>query len=189
MIQWGRTPRPSATTVRRRPNLTSSFQLTRRSPIQRTKKRRKTLTMNSIHRVLKSTSVLILLAAIFLSQTTLAANRHPAKAQRRTRPEQRQASAKVGRAARRREEARRRAQAARLAAIARQRAAQEAIRNRLQTMIDKDDVTGEDPEVRRIAVNALGNHAGTVVVMDPKSGRVFAIVNQQWAQTHDRSEE
>src|SRR5882672_6894414 len=137
--------------------------------------------MNSIHRVLKSTSVLILLAAIFLSQTTLAANRHPAKAQRRGRPEKRQASAKVGRAARHREEARRRAEAARLAAIARQRAAEEAIRNRVQTMIDKDDVTGEDPEVRRIAVNALGNHAGTVVVMDPKSGRVFAIVNQQWA--------
>jgi len=145
------------------------------------KKEERPLTMNSIHRVLKSTSVLILLAAIFLSQTTLAANRHPAKAQRRSRPEKRQASAKVGRAARRREEARRRAEAARLAAIARQRAAEEAIRNRVQTMIDKDDVTGEDPEVRRIAVNALGNHAGTVVVMDPKSGRVFAIVNQQWA--------
>jgi membrane peptidoglycan carboxypeptidase len=135
--------------------------------------------MNSIHRLLKSTSVLILLAAIFFSQTTLAANRHPVKVPRRA--EKRQASARAGRAERRRAEARRIAEAARLAAIARQRAAEEAIRSSVQTMIGKDDVTGEDPEVRRIALNALGNHAGTVVVMDPKSGRVFAIVNQQWA--------
>src|SRR5205814_9968016 len=42
-------------------------------------------------------------------------------------------------------------------------------------------VNGEDPEIRRIAVNALGDHAGTVVVMNPKTGRVYAIVNQQWA--------
>src|SRR5438874_898207 len=31
------------------------------------------------------------------------------------------------------------------------------------------------------AVAALGNHAGTVVVMDPKSGRVYTVVNQEWA--------
>ena len=37
--------------------------------------------------------------------------------------------------------------------------------------ISKDDTTGEDPEVRRVAVNALGYHAGTVVVMDPMSGQ------------------
>lgn len=49
-----------------------------------------------------------------------------------------------------------------------------------QTYIAKDDVTGEDPEVRRIAVNALGNHAGTVVVMDPMTGRVYSMVNQEW---------
>ncbi|HEX3185193.1 MAG TPA: penicillin-binding transpeptidase domain-containing protein [Pyrinomonadaceae bacterium] len=48
-------------------------------------------------------------------------------------------------------------------------------------MIARDDLTGEDPEVRRIAVNALGNHAGTVVVMDPMTGRVYSVVNQEWA--------
>lgn len=79
------------------------------------------------------------------------------------------------------QEARRRAEAARLAAIARQRAIDAAMRNEVQSFIAKDDLTGEDPEVRRIAVNALGNHAGTVVVMDPMSGRVYSVVNQEWA--------
>ena len=45
----------------------------------------------------------------------------------------------------------------------------------------KTIITGEDPEVRRVAVNALGNHAGTVVVMDPMTGRVYSVVNQEWA--------
>ena len=72
--------------------------------------------------------------------------------------------------------ARRRAEAARLAAIAREN----AMRNEVQAFIAKDDTTGEDPEVRRVAVNALGNHAGTVVVMDPMSGRVYTVVNQEW---------
>ncbi len=79
------------------------------------------------------------------------------------------------------EEARRRAEAARLAAIARQRAIDQAMRNEVQTFISKDDTTGEDPEVRRVAVNALGNHAGTVVVMDPLTGRIYSVVNQEWA--------
>lgn len=78
-------------------------------------------------------------------------------------------------------EARRRAEAARRAAIARQRAIDNALRNEVQAFIAKDDVTGEDPEVRRVAVNALGNHAGTVVVMDPMTGRVYSVVNQEWA--------
>jgi penicillin-binding protein 2 len=86
-------------------------------------------------------------------------------------------------AQRRREilEARRRAEAARLAAIARQRAIDEALRNEVQTMIARDNITGEDPEVRRAALNALGHHAGTVVVMDPMNGKVYSIVNQEWA--------
>src|SRR5215213_8743094 len=78
-------------------------------------------------------------------------------------------------------EARRRAEAARRAAIARQMAIDNAMRNEVQAFIAKDDVTGEDPEVRRVAVNALGNHAGTVVVMDPMTGRVYSMVNQEWA--------
>jgi penicillin-binding protein 2 len=86
-------------------------------------------------------------------------------------------------AQRRREilEARRRAEAARQAAIARQRAIDEALRNEVQTMIARDNTIGEDAEVRRVAVNALGNHAGTVVVMDPMNGKVYSIVNQEWA--------
>ncbi len=76
--------------------------------------------------------------------------------------------------------ARRRAEAARLAAIARQRAIDAAMRNEVQTFISRDITAGEDPEVRRIAINALGNHAGTVVVMDPKTGRVYTTVNQEW---------
>jgi len=56
-----------------------------------------------------------------------------------------------------------------------------AMRDQVQALIAKDDLTGEDPEVRRVAVNALGNHAGTVVVMDPMTGRVYSVVNQEWA--------
>jgi penicillin-binding protein 2 len=78
------------------------------------------------------------------------------------------------------EAARRRAIAARLAAIARQRAIDAAMRNEVQTFISRDVTEGEDPEVRRVAINALGNHAGTVVVMDPKTGRVYSLVNQEW---------
>ena len=78
-------------------------------------------------------------------------------------------------------EARRRAEAARRAAIARQRAIDNALRNEVQSFIAKDDITGEDLEVRRVAVNALGHHAGTVVVMDPMTGRVYSVVNQEWA--------
>lgn len=78
-------------------------------------------------------------------------------------------------------EARRRAEAARRAAIARQMALDKAMRDEVQSYIAKDDLTGEDPEVRRVAINALGNHAGTVVVMDPMTGRVYSMVNQEWA--------
>jgi cell division protein FtsI/penicillin-binding protein 2 len=48
-------------------------------------------------------------------------------------------------------------------------------------MIARDNMTGEDPQVRQVAINALGNHAGTVVVMDPMTGKVYSIVNQEWA--------
>ena len=78
------------------------------------------------------------------------------------------------------EEARRRAEAARAAAIARQRAIDEGMRNEVADNIAKDSTAGEDLEVRKAAINALGHHAGTVVVMDPKSGRVYTVVNQDW---------
>src|ERR1043166_7045669 len=107
-----------------------------------------------------------------------------AKPSRHTRNEPakvRRQSPKLNRAEARRLAARRRAEAARLAALARQRALEEAMRVRVQSMIAKDDTRGEDAEIRRVVMNALGNHAGTVVVMDPQTGRVFSIVNQQWA--------
>jgi cell division protein FtsI/penicillin-binding protein 2 len=45
-----------------------------------------------------------------------------------------------------------------------------------------DDVTGgEDPIVRAAAIDALGNMNGTVVAIDPGSGRVLAMVNQKLA--------
>jgi membrane peptidoglycan carboxypeptidase len=90
----------------------------------------------------------------------------------------RQASARSRRALL---EARRRAEAARRAAIARQMAIDKAMRDEVQSYISKDDTSGEDPEVRQVAINALGNHAGTVVVMDPMTGRVYSMVNQEWA--------
>jgi cell division protein FtsI/penicillin-binding protein 2 len=77
-------------------------------------------------------------------------------------------------------EARRRAEAARRAAIARQRALDKALRDEVQGMIARDNTSGEDPQVRRVAIDALGNHAGTVVVMDPMTGKVYSIVNQEW---------
>lgn len=78
------------------------------------------------------------------------------------------------------EEARRRADA-RQAAIARQRAFDDGLRNEVQANIAKDSTIGEDLEVRNAAVAALGNYAGTVVVMDPRTGRVYTVVNQDWA--------
>lgn len=142
--------------------------------------------MNPIHQTARLASALFLLVAFSLTQTVFSATRHPAKVAPRSRAEKRQSPAKNSRASRLRAdrlraEARRRAEVARLEAIARQRAIEEAMRANVQSMIERDDVTGEDPEIRRVAVNALGHHAGTVVVMDPKTGRVYAVVNQQWA--------
>jgi len=44
-----------------------------------------------------------------------------------------------------------------------------------------DVTTGEDPLVRQAAVDALGNMNGTVVAIEPTSGRVLALVNQKLA--------
>src|SRR5690242_8112987 len=118
--------------------------------------------MNSILCTLKSVCLATLFFSLLASQSSLtaAASKHRASIRSRGRAE----TAKGGRAGRRRAEARRRAVAARLAAIARERALEDAMRDKVQSMIAKDDATGEDTEVRRVAINALGNHAGTVVV-------------------------
>jgi cell division protein FtsI/penicillin-binding protein 2 len=44
-----------------------------------------------------------------------------------------------------------------------------------------DDPMGEDPVVRAAAVEALGNLNGAVVVVDPNTGRILSIVNQNLA--------
>jgi len=46
---------------------------------------------------------------------------------------------------------------------------------------DGDITVGEDPVVRGAAVEALGNMNGTVVSIDPDTGRILAMVNQRLA--------
>lgn len=75
----------------------------------------------------------------------------------------------------------RRREQARREAIARARAFEKGLRDETVANILKDDLTGEDMEVRRAAIDALGERAGTVVVMDAQNGRVVSMVNQEWA--------
>src|SRR5438132_1429427 len=54
------------------------------------------------------------------------------------------------------------------------------------SFIDSDETTGdvaagEDPVVRQAAADALGNMNGTVVAIEPTSGRILAMVNQKLA--------
>jgi hypothetical protein len=77
-------------------------------------------------------------------------------------------------------EKRRREQAAR-EARERYLAFERGLRTETLQNIANDDTTGEDLEVRRAAISALGNHAGTVVVIEPQTGKVLSIVNQDWA--------
>jgi penicillin-binding protein 2 len=49
------------------------------------------------------------------------------------------------------------------------------------TTTEGDITTGEDPIVRQAAIDALGNMNGTVVAIEPTSGRVLAMVNQKLA--------
>jgi penicillin-binding protein 2 len=48
--------------------------------------------------------------------------------------------------------------------------------------VSEGDLTaGEDPVVRQAAIEALGNMNGTVVAIEPTSGRILAMVNQKLA--------
>ncbi len=78
------------------------------------------------------------------------------------------------------EEKRRREQAAH-EARERKLAFERGLRNETVENIFRDNTEGEDLEVRRAAIRALGNRAGTVVVMEPQTGKVLTIVNQDWA--------
>jgi penicillin-binding protein 2 len=44
-----------------------------------------------------------------------------------------------------------------------------------------DNPAGDDPAVRQAAVEALGNWNGSIVVVDPTSGRILSMVNQKLA--------
>jgi len=46
-----------------------------------------------------------------------------------------------------------------------------------------DNIDGDDLPIRRAAVEALGRYAGSVVVVDPNTGRILTIVNQKLALT------
>ena len=46
-----------------------------------------------------------------------------------------------------------------------------------------DNLAGEDPVIRQAALEAIGNLNGSVVVVDPNSGRILSIVNQKLALT------
>ena len=46
---------------------------------------------------------------------------------------------------------------------------------------DGDITAGEDPVVRQAAIDALGNMNGTVLAIQPTSGRILAMVNQKLA--------
>src|SRR6185437_1201682 len=44
-----------------------------------------------------------------------------------------------------------------------------------------DDSTFDDPAVRQAALDALGRQNGSVVAVDPSTGRILTIVNQKLA--------
>ena len=62
-----------------------------------------------------------------------------------------------------------------------QTATETTLRAETKAAIARDSTIGEDPTARRAALDALGGRAGAVVVMNAKTGRVYTIVNQDWA--------
>jgi beta-lactamase class D len=80
-----------------------------------------------------------------------------------------------------REARRRRARAILMARLRAIRARDEALRNIAAGNIANDHFQREDIEVRAAAINALQGRSGTVVVMDPNTGRVYTVVNQHMA--------
>jgi penicillin-binding protein 2 len=78
-------------------------------------------------------------------------------------------------------EAQRRREQAIREAQARKMAFERNLRTETVDNILTDNTEGEDLEVRRAAISALGSHAGTVVVLEPQTGKVLSIVNQDWA--------
>lgn len=69
----------------------------------------------------------------------------------------------------------------RQAAAARVVSFERSLRTDTIAKIEVDDLSGEDLQIRAAAVNALGKHAGTVVVMEAQTGKIVTMVNQDWA--------
>lgn len=65
--------------------------------------------------------------------------------------------------------------------LVRLRALDNSLLRTAEDEILKDELSGEDREMRRVALKALGGHPGTVVLMNPNNGRIYSIVNQSWA--------
>jgi cell division protein FtsI/penicillin-binding protein 2 len=78
------------------------------------------------------------------------------------------------------EERRRREQAIR-EARERKLAFERGLRTETAANISRDNTEGEDLQVRQAAVAALGDRAGSVVVMEAQTGKILTIVNQEWA--------
>ncbi len=75
----------------------------------------------------------------------------------------------------------RRARALYLARVRAARARDAALSNIAANNIEKDQTEGEDPEIRQAVLSAISGRSATVVVMDPNSGRIYTVVNQQMA--------
>jgi penicillin-binding protein 2 len=102
---------------------------------------------------------------------TIEAERRAEAARRKAEEARRQAALE---AQRRREQAAREARERKLAF-------ERGLRTQTAENILKDNIEGEDLDVRHAAVSALGSRAGTVVVMEAKTGKVVTMVNQDWA--------
>jgi membrane carboxypeptidase/penicillin-binding protein len=125
--------------------------------------------------------------ALLLTGSSLAANVNPraltsAKPKARRVSETPRARKHMTRLARRRTSRARRARVVRTSLHPRRR-----YRERFHTssfmsdVTDGDVITGEDPVVRQAAIDALGNMNGTVLAIEPTSGRILAMVNQKLA--------
>lgn len=118
-----------------------------------------------------------------------ARERAKSEAQAKKDPRKSKESKKESAERRRREEERRQAilaeqrrrEQARREAIARKIALERGLRAETVANISNDKTDGEDLNIRAAAVNALGGHAGSVVVMEAQTGKVLTIVNQDWA--------
>jgi beta-lactamase class D len=53
--------------------------------------------------------------------------------------------------------------------------------NSILTSEYNDDVSKENPRFREAALHALKGHRGSVIVINPRTGQIYTIVNQDWA--------